>query len=378
MKRQKTVMVILGALLLGMYPGCGPTEDKGARNRINIENGARVLVEGLQAWYNEESGLWETTSWWNGANVLTALIQYGQYNGEESIKELVGLTYEKTKEFEVPAQDGKEAWICSNYINDFYDDEGWWALAWMDAWEWTGDMRYLEMARIIFSDISTGWSPKCGGGLYWKKGLSYKGTISNILAFTLATRLHLAKTGNINGRSCLQWAMDIWQWIMDSELLNTQGLLLDGIRNKDGECYLARNVWTYNQGVALTGLANLHRITGNGNFMKSAHNLAEATITHMVNENGILKEINCEPDQCNSDAEQFKGIFMRHLGILNQYSPKKQYARFLELNTAAILDWAMDQGRKLPGVPWDNLSEKANAATTSSALDAFNAYLIIE
>lgn len=366
---------MLGVLFLSMHLGCRSNVDKDKATRATGEKAAKTLVKGLHAWYNEDSGLWETTSWWNGANVLTALIEYGRYSNDESLKELIADCFEKTKEFEVPAQDGKEAWICKNYINDYYDDEGWWALAWLDAWEWTGDMRYLEMARIIFKDITTGWNDECGGGVYWKKGLSYKGTISNVLALTLATRLHLEKTGDINGRSCLKWALDIWQWMEDSHLINELGLIQDGVRNTDGECYLAKNVWTYNQGVALSGLLNLYKITGDGHYIASAHRLAEATIAQMVTENGILKELNCDPDQCNSDAEQFKGIFMRHLGVLNQYAPRKVYALFLEKNAMLIFNTAMRKGENLPGVAWYTFLGKANAATTSSALDAFNAFL---
>ncbi len=38
------------------------------------EERAKNLTFQLENWYNLETGLWDTTSWWNGANVLTALI----------------------------------------------------------------------------------------------------------------------------------------------------------------------------------------------------------------------------------------------------------------------------------------------------------------
>lgn len=351
---------------------CCKTEAQTKTTGLNHER-AKVLVEGLSNWYNENTGLWETTSWWNGANVLTALIKYGQNTGDESLKKVVENTFRKTKEFEVPAQGEKEAWICKNYINDYYDDEGWWALAWLDAWQWTGDKKYLEMSRVIFSDMTTGWNDDCGGGLLWKKGLSYKGTISNGLTFTLATRLHLAETGHINGRSCLQWSMDIWKWMMNSELVNNKGLMQDGVRNKDGKCELVKSIWTYNQGVVLSGLVNLHKITGEEYYLNSAHNLAKSAIKNMVDEDGVLKEINCEPNKCNGDAEQFKGIFMRHLGVLNTCCPQKEYDLFLRKNTEAIWKQSMQKGESLPGVCWNAYSERVSAATVSSALDAFNA-----
>jgi hypothetical protein len=95
-----------------------------------------------------------------------------------------------------------------------------------------------------------------------------------------------------------------------------------------------------------------------------------------VSDGGILCEINCEPDDCNADAEQFKGIFMRHLALLNQYSPKKEYGEFIALNAQSIWETAMQNGSIPPGVSWSLIPERSNAATASSALDALNAALI--
>lgn len=345
----------------------------GCAKQTQLEEQAGVLVSHLNEWYNESTGLWETTSWWNGANVLTAMIRYGQLSGNDTIKTLVRNTFLQTKEFEVPATENSPAWICSNYINDYYDDEGWWALAWLDAWEWYGNPEYLEMARIIFEDISLGWDDSCGGGMYWKKHLDYKGTISNELTMLLAARLHLANTNEVKGRSCLQWAEDIWEWMQFSELQNEKGLVQDGIRPAEEGCIVVPNVWTYNQGVVLSGLVYLHQSTGEENYLNHAHEIAEATLNHMVDSTRALYEIRCEPDDCNADAEQFKGIFMRHLAVLHKHSPKKEYADFIEFNAISIWEKAMQRGTTAPGVSWGAYSDQANAATTSSALDALNA-----
>ena len=341
-----------------------------------MDRKAQVLAGQLQQWYNTESGLWETTSWWNGANALTAIIRYGQITESDSLVNVVENTFLKTKQFEVPASEQRKTWICSNYINDYYDDEGWWALAWMDAWEWTGDQEYLEMARFIFEDITLGWDETCDGGIFWKKGLGYKSTISNELTLLLAARLHMAHTGTVRGRSCLQWSQDIWDWMLLSELINEKGQVQDGVGGSGGECKVNSRVWTYNQGVILAGLVYLNDITGDKTYLNYASGIALAAIENMVNENGILFEINCEPDDCNADAEQFKGIFIRHLALLNQYSPNEVYTEFIALNAQSIWENAMQGGSMPPGVSWSIIPERSNAATASSALDALNAALI--
>lgn len=341
----------------------------------SIEKQAEELTHYLDNWYNEETGLWETTSWWNAANILTALINNAGLTNDPNFKHKIADIYHKTKEFEVAATDEKAAWICKDYINDFYDDEGWWALAWLDAWEFTGEQKYLDMANIIFHDITTGWSDH--GGLYWKKGLVYRGSISNGLAMTLATRLHLAGTKNVHGKSALLWATSIWDWMIDSHLLDANGNIQDGIRFKNGQDSIRENIYTYNQGVVLTGLVNLYKITGEDHYLQSAHSLVQATMEHMTNSDFILVEKICEPDQCNPDAKQFKGIFIRHLMYLNDQSPRETYKDFILKNANALWEKAMENGTKAPGVVWDKPSE-ANAATVSSALDAFNAALSLQ
>ncbi len=340
-----------------------------------LEKQAEELTHYLDTWYNKETGLWETTSWWNAANILTALINNARLTNDPSFKFTIADVFHQTKEFEVAATDEKSAWVCKDYINDFYDDEGWWALAWLDAWEFTGEQKYLDMANIIFDDITTGWSDQ--GGLYWKKGMDFRGSISNGLAMTLATRLHLAGTETVNGKSALLWATTIWDWMIDSQLLDANGNIQDGIRFENGQESIKENIYTYNQGVVLTGLVNLYKITGNVHYLESAHSLVKATLENLTNSGLVLVEKICEPDQCNPDAKQFKGIFMRHLMYLNDNSPRETYKAFILKNVKALWEKAMEKGTKAPGVVWDRPSE-ANAATVSSALDAFNAALSLQ
>jgi predicted alpha-1,6-mannanase (GH76 family) len=364
-------MVILTAGM-GFFHAISVAQPGGSPNKT------KILIHHLENWYNAETGLWETTSWWNAANILTAIIRNGQLTKNDAFIEIVENTFEKTKRFEVPADGEKEAWICTNYINDYYDDEGWWALAWLDAWEWTGKQEYLEMARRIFEDISTGWDSTCGGGIYWKKGLSNKATISSELTMLLAARLHLAETGAINGKSCLKWSLDIWNWILTAGLINDINLVQDGLGKREGKCTLNSRIWTYNQGVILSGLVYLHKISKDPSYLEHAHSIAMATINQMVNNDGVLFEKGCEPAHCNGDADQFKGVFMRHLAVLNQYASRVEYIDFINHNAASIWGNAMQAGSQAPGVSWSIFSEKSTAATVSSALDALNAALSCE
>jgi hypothetical protein len=36
----------------------------------------------LQRWYDQSTGLWTSTGWWNAANALTAVIGYSKLTGD--------------------------------------------------------------------------------------------------------------------------------------------------------------------------------------------------------------------------------------------------------------------------------------------------------
>jgi predicted alpha-1,6-mannanase (GH76 family) len=65
----------------------------------------------------------------------------------------------------------------SSLLNRFYDDEGWWALAWIDAYDWTQNPDYLNTAQAIFTDMTGGWDDVCGGGIWWSKDRTYTGVV---------------------------------------------------------------------------------------------------------------------------------------------------------------------------------------------------------
>jgi uncharacterized protein YyaL (SSP411 family) len=56
----------------------------------------------------------------------------------------------------------------------WFDDNGWWGLAFMDAYRATGTARYLRDAERAFAFIAArGWDSR-GGGLWWNTSHPYK------------------------------------------------------------------------------------------------------------------------------------------------------------------------------------------------------------
>lgn len=307
-------------------------------------------AESLQRWYNQK-GLWDTTGWWNAAHCVEAVENaIAVQNGGDYLPVL-------KKTFDLNSS--------QNFLNEFYDDEGWWALAWIRAYDLTGESQYLDMAKTIFADLCTGWDDHCGGGIWWKKDRRYKNAVANELFLAVAIRLHQRTPGDGGKDSYLNWALKEWGWFTSTGMINDQNLINDGLnRNCENN---RRTTWTYNQGVVLGGLTDLYKSTGNEEFLKHAISLADASTSTLVYSNGILREP-CEPDRCGgADVPQFKGIFIRYLADLYDVTRKTAYHDLIVASGRSV--WANNRdSQNRFGLKWTGPIDEVDAARHSSAM----------
>lgn len=339
----------------------------------------------LQRLYNTTSGLWETTGWWNNANIVTLLAVYSLVNGQarrsalptfqntftnaaqnqpEMVKIQTPLT--STNTFVYPNVPGgldlPPSKYSNGYLDAYYDDEGWWALAWLKVYDLTADNRYLHTAIKIFQDMTEGHPAKCGG-IWWDKKQTANIAITNELYLTIAAQL---ANRVANRHYYLQVALDQWKWFEGSGLINAQYNINDGL---DLNTCQSNNgfVWSHNQGVIIGGLLELYQANANFTYITIAQRIASAAMTVLSDSNGILHE-KCEPN-CGNDAPQFKGILVRNLQYLQQAYPDDAVKYFIETNANSI--WSKDQisDQKL-GLLWSGPPSPMTAATQSSALDA--------
>jgi predicted alpha-1,6-mannanase (GH76 family) len=341
---------LLGLLLLPCACWAQPTSPDSKRAAEYLAESAAGLKV-LQTWYVEETGLWKTTGWWNGANALTMLVDYSKLSDTPDFRSTIANTFERNSQ--------------KHFLNEYYDDEGWWALAWAGAYELTHEARYLEMSEQIFADMSGGWDDTCGGGIWWKKPKQYKNAIANELFLSVAAKLASLTTDADKRTKYSEWAQREWKWFAASGMINSDNLVNDGL---DAACHNNhRTTWTYNQGVIIGGLTTLAKQSGDAKPLDIAQSIALAATARLTDLDGILHD-SCEPARCGNDAPQFKGIFVRNLAALESAAPVPGFRSFLRRNAESI--WKNRDADGRFGVVWSGPSDVKTAAAQTSALDA--------
>jgi predicted alpha-1,6-mannanase (GH76 family) len=313
------------------------------------------MVVRLQQWYQPDTGLWKSTGWWNSANALTVIVDYSRVTS--------------TNEFSSVLDQSFHQHANPDFLNQYYDDEGWWALAWIDAYDLTRNPAYRNMSATIFDDMSKGWDDTCGGGIWWSKDRHYKNAIANELFLSVAAHLaNRASTKEEKSRYST-WAEREWEWFRNSSMIRADNQINDGLdkncRNNN------KTVWTYNQGVILGALTEQSQLQDKKDSLQRANQIADAAIQHLTDAHLILHDA-CEPN-CGDDGPQFKGIFVRNLALLQHRSPHQRYAGFIQANAASIL--AHQAADHSIGVDWTKPTTTATAATQTSGLDAVVAAL---
>ncbi|KAK0657452.1 hypothetical protein B0T16DRAFT_452912 [Cercophora newfieldiana] len=240
--------------------------------------------------------------------------------------------------------------------------QGWYGTTWFPA--------FAHRARIFWHLASVGWDTKlCGGGMNWNPRLMpYKNAITNELYISASTAMYLHFPGDDNSSPFIakgeepelalntNWpphdpkyriaALDGHRWLQSSNMTNRQGLYVDGFHisgYKPGDDNSGKKcderdemVYTYNQGVLLTGLRHLYTITGEPKYLEEGQQLIRSTIRatgwniesnlpfenpataksfppwHGLGRAGVLEDACDASGTCSQDAQTFKGIWMHH------------------------------------------------------------------
>ena len=220
---------------------------------------------------------------------------------------------------------GVQAGNGGSFLNFFYDDMEWNALALLRTYDVTKDEKFKTAAITVWKDIQTGWNANGGGGISWTKGApESKNACSNGPACILAARLFQQFGDN----SDKDWALKIYDWEKSTLYISSTGAINDSFNSKSGT--LSTYVSTYNQGTFIGSALELYKITGEKTYLNDAIKAANYSMNKLTS-NRILNT------EGSGDLALFKGIFIRYFTELIQ-SPgldsatKDRFVLFLKFN----------------------------------------------
>lgn len=262
-----------------------------------------------------------------------------------------------------------------------YDDAQWVVLEWLEAIKFINeyeafhegsrshdDVRHFaHRAHVFYNVVQNEFDTSlCGGGITWNPALEpYKNAITNELYMASSIAMYLYFPGDYNTDPYptanystennitlsplpfmqphdplfLDNAIQEYEWFKTQNFTNDQGLIVDGFHISEGQTTCdQRNemVYSYNQGVILSGLRGLWEATADPEYLADGYDLiatvidatgwnaqdaAEASQWAGLGRNGIMEDYCDAPANCSQDAQIFKGIYFHHLSIFCEPLP---------------------------------------------------------
>lgn len=327
---------------------------------------------------------WPTTIQWIGAFLDTllpasdlsftnALIEYqgkvpGAHTSAAQIQSEIHKYFSETE-----AYFGDEDTI--QIFGAAYDDAQWVVLEWLEAIKFingydsylNSDLgkediaKFAHRAHIFYNIVQNEFNTsQCGGGLTWNPALAtYKNSITNELFVSSSIGMYLYFPGDSNTNPypspsyinatnntlpplpplkahdplLLNNAIKEYEWFKSQNFQNSQGLIIDGfhVSANQTSCDEPNTmIYTYNQGVVLSGLRQLWEATGNTNYLTDGYSLVETVINATgwyaqntaeagqwagLGRNGIMEDYCDAPANCSQDNLIFKGIYFHHLDL---------------------------------------------------------------
>lgn len=253
---------------------------------------------------------------------------------------------------------GVKAKNGNTWLNYYYDDMEWMALACLRAFQATNDIAYRDITNILWIDIKNGWSNDLGGGIWWRKDNPSKNAPSNLPAAILAARLYKA----FNNADDLDWAKKIYAWQKTTLYEAASGWVYDNI-DKLGNKNLSWK-FTYNQGTFVGAALELYKITGDGNYKTDAIKACDYAVSSgQLTSNSVLK------DEGGGDGGLFKGVFIRYFAKLIidgdlASDKKKGYIDFMVKNGQSLWSKATNKSLILFNTAWDKMPGNSTDLTT--------------
>lgn len=217
----------------------------------------------------------------------------------------------------------------NTYLNNWYDDMEWMALALLRLFDVTGKQEILDNVLLLWDDIKTAWNSLQGGGMAWKKDqIDYKNTPANAPAAILAYRLYQ----RLRSDEFWEWGDRIYNWNLENLTDRNLWIVFDGInRLGDGRIDYSWD-YTYCQGVVVGAALERYKISRAEIDLKVAREIANSAIHRYCDAHGGILQY-----EGKEDCGLFKGIMIRYFSSLVELCPSEKYIRDIILLNAKVI-----------------------------------------
>lgn len=202
--------------------------------------------------------------------------------------------------------------------DQFYDDNEWIALQYVQNYKRTGNNASLARAKQIFELVVHGWHTE--GGVFWTRapGNQDRNTVSNGPGAELGLHLYLIT----HDSDYLTWAKRMFEWA-DGLLLAPNGLYWDHV---DQAGTIEKTQWSYNQGVMLGAATLSFKATGERAYLDKAKAIASAAMAVPIWQ----------------QPARFNAIFFKNLLILDDVAQNPAYREAMQVYADRAYDEVRD------------------------------------
>lgn len=235
-------------------------------NAESIKDAAKTIASSAMTYYSDRDSAnipgKMDNNFWEGSAIFSVMIQFWSLTGDDSNNDAVseGMYW---------MRGGDNNYMPTNY--SYYlanDDQLTWGLAAMTAAEMNYPQKesmpsWVSLAENVWNSVSDRWDESnCGGGLRWmiypyQAGYAMKNAVSNGGLFALSARL----ARYTNNETYSDWAEKIWDWSVDTPLLNEKKWEIADSTSCEKNCSDHSDLqWTFNYGMYMSGAAYMYNV----------------------------------------------------------------------------------------------------------------------
>lgn len=164
---------------------------------------------------------------------------------------------------------GYEPARTSGNGNDkYYDDNAWMVIMFIEAYEMSGDNRYLKRANEVLDFVMSGWDEEAGGGIWWHQRHEGGGKNTCVNGPAAVGCFRISKFSDDKAAAKrIADGTKIMEWTTKT-LRAPNGLFSDAITVATGA--INRDQLTYNAAMPLRAYLCLYAITGEDIYLEEA------------------------------------------------------------------------------------------------------------